>query len=163
MTPAIRTSLLLAFVVILAVVAVAGWTRTPSAAPAYATSAESYAPQPLATAQPVNYDQNAYVAPNPPACVEPSGYVNDSVREVRTYRQPARMVRTTYVEPQRTYVTTRHRGRSWKKSVAIVAGTGGVGAAIGALAGGGRGAAIGGLAGGGAGFLYDRLTHKRVN
>jgi hypothetical protein len=45
--------------------------------------------------------------------------------------------------------------------VAIVGGSAGAGAAIGALAGGGKGAGIGALAGGGAGFIYDRLTHKR--
>jgi hypothetical protein len=51
--------------------------------------------------------------------------------------------------------------RSTGKSVAIVAGSAGAGAAIGALAGGGKGAAIGGLSGGAAGFIYDRLTHDR--
>jgi hypothetical protein len=53
------------------------------------------------------------------------------------------------------------RGRSTGKSVAIVAGSAGVGAAIGALAGGGKGAGIGALAGGGGGFVYDRLTHNK--
>jgi|SRR5579859_2508425 len=51
-----------------------------------------------------------------------------------------------------------HRHRSTEKSVAIVAGSSGVGAAIGALAGGGKGAGIGALAGGAAGFVYDRMT-----
>ena len=54
------------------------------------------------------------------------------------------------------------RRRSTKKSVAIVAGSAAGGAAIGALAGGGKGAGIGALAGGGAGFIYDRMTHKKV-
>jgi hypothetical protein len=45
--------------------------------------------------------------------------------------------------------------------VAIVAGSSGVGAAIGALAGGGKGAAIGALAGGAAGFVYDRMTANK--
>ena len=44
--------------------------------------------------------------------------------------------------------------------MAIVAGSAGVGAAIGAIAGGGKGAGIGALAGGAGGFIYDRLTHN---
>jgi len=51
-----------------------------------------------------------------------------------------------------------HRDRSTGKSVAIVAGSAGAGAAIGALAGGGKGAAIGAVSGGVAGFIYDRMT-----
>jgi hypothetical protein len=145
-----------------------------------------------ATGQPVTYDANgravygqpngqpvAYAAPGyaqPAAnCVEPAmtysnaAYVPAgspayrstyrSTRYVRSYRDEPRAVR--YVERDTTGYY--HRGRSTKKSVAIVAGTAGVGAAIGALAGGGKGAAIGALSGGGAGFLYDRLTHNRVN
>src|SRR5947207_10632751 len=50
--------------------------------------------------------------------------------------------------------------RSTGKSVAIVAGSAGAGAAIGALAGGGKGAAIGAASGGVAGFIYDRMTHN---
>jgi hypothetical protein len=53
------------------------------------------------------------------------------------------------------------QGRSTGKSVAIVAGSAGAGAAIGALAGGGKAAAIGAASGGAAGFIYDRMTAKR--
>jgi hypothetical protein len=98
------------------------------------------------------------------------GYVSD--RYVRSIHRPVRIVRSELVSSdsvvrdngyttstRREYVTT-HAGRSKGKSVAIVAGSAGAGAAIGALAGGGKGAGIGALAGGGAGFIYDRLTHN---
>ena len=81
----------------------------------------------------------------------------------QTYNRP-RVVRTNYVDRERYVerdVVRTRRGRSTGKSVAIVAGSAGAGAAIGALAGGGKGAAIGALTGGGAGFLFDRLTHNR--
>jgi hypothetical protein len=71
-------------------------------------------------------------------------------------------VRRISAAPAPSYVSRPAvQPRSTKKSIAIVAASSGVGAAVGALAGGGRGAAIGALAGGGAGFIYDRLTHKR--
>lgn len=54
------------------------------------------------------------------------------------------------------------RVRSKKKSAAIIAGSAGTGAAIGALAGGGKGAAIGGIAGGAAGVVYDQSTRKKT-
>jgi hypothetical protein len=70
---------------------------------------------------------------------------------------------TAYADyPARTSTrlfVTKERPKS--HSVAIVAGSAGVGAAIGALAGGGKGAGIGALAGGGGGLVYDRLTHKK--
>lgn len=64
------------------------------------------------------------------------------------------VTRTRYVERPRHH-------RSTGKSVAIVAGSAGTGAAIGAIAGGGKGAGIGALAGGAAGLVYDRLTANK--
>jgi hypothetical protein len=73
----------------------------------------------------------------------------------RSYDNPG----PTYRQDRRPRVVTRER--SFGHSAAIVGGSAGVGAGIGALAGGGKGAGIGALAGGGAGFIYDRLTHKK--
>ena len=59
-------------------------------------------------------------------------------------------------DPPAPVVSRRHR--STGQSVAIVAGSAGTGAAIGAIAKGGKGAAIGAIVGGAAGLIYDRLT-----
>jgi len=68
---------------------------------------------------------------------------------------------TTSSNPSGIAVRNTRNIRSTGKSVAIVAGSAGAGAAIGALAGGGKGAAIGAASGGTAGFIYDRMTAKK--
>ena len=179
-----KQALIIAGFGLLGVVAVAGWTRPSATAnPNYLQSPAGFSSQPLTADNRPVYGQAPYgqQAWNPPSaenaayapaavnCAEPM-YTQTAAYapgpqyadRYRTYSRP-RVIRTTYVRddgPTRE-VVVRRRGRSWKKSAAIVGGTAGVGAAIGALAGGGRGAAIGALAGGGAGFLYDRLTHNR--
>jgi hypothetical protein len=60
--------------------------------------------------------------------------------------------RDAYGEP------VTHQPRSTGKSIMIVAGSAGTGAALGAISGGGKGAAIGALAGGAAGLIFDRMT-----
>lgn len=170
---------------LLAMLAVAGWARNPQTVAASHFNAPGA--QPLTSGQPLNsaydaagrpvyggdpgYAQSAgytpaYAAQN---CAEPipvqSAAVHSAAYSAPVYAAPRYR---TYSRPQVVravnqnddYVVRRSK-RSTGKSVAIVAGSAGAGAAIGALAGGGKGAAIGALSGGAAGFIYDRLTHKR--
>lgn len=111
---------------------------------------------------PVQADQTMSQPANSPATA------SDAVQPAS---QPALVRRSRAVAGESSTATTSsasassgpavRRHRSTEKSVAIVAGSSGVGAAIGALAGGGKGAGIGALAGGAAGFVYDRATANK--
>jgi hypothetical protein len=136
-----RQGIVIAVFSLMAAVAVAGWSRKPAPA-----------------ASPAVWDQ----------AVTPANYLDAPQQPVsapvqRATSQPVRarraVARSTESAPVRQ--TTVRKSRSFAHSAAIVAGSAGAGAAIGALAGGGKGAAIGALSGGGAGFLYDRLTRNR--
>ena len=166
-----KREIVIAGLALLSVVALAGWTRKPVASPATVTAGACEQPASAYPATPVNYAQ-PYGQPvaGYAHAMSPVSYGTAPV--VYVPAQPAapewqyartapvrRAVVTRSYQPVRT-VQVR-RGRPLSHSVAIVAGSSGMGAAIGALAGGGRGAAIGALTGGAGGFLYDRLTHNR--
>lgn len=140
-----RQGALIAGISLLSVVALAGWMRTPGAPGAQAAAyVPSYTPAPALN----QYGMAA--APRATAAVYE-----------RPVARPRIAPRTDYAPQYRDHVVARKPSRPFSHSAAIVGGSAGAGAAIGALAGGGKGAGIGALAGGAAGLIYDRLTHNR--
>jgi hypothetical protein len=110
---------------------------------------------------PFGMQDASYTAPTPfsdtvvqPATGATLQPVHNAIPKPSAYRTPT-VTRTESYQP----VVRKHR--STEKSVLIVAGSAGTGAAIGALAGGGKGAAIGALAGGVGGLVYDRMTANK--
>jgi hypothetical protein len=118
---------------------------TASALTVYAVPRLTGAASDGVTLEPAMYNDAAYVPASQPAA-------RPQVRRASTTR--------TVTQNDDYGVPVRKR-RSTEKSVLIVAGSAGAGAAIGGLAGGGKGAAIGAIAGGVGGFIYDRATANK--
>jgi hypothetical protein len=141
---------------------VAGVDSQPANAPysqtytPYSQDSQAYNAAPQADSA-RTYDDGYYPASSRPVYVrqpEPE-YAPPAVAPAPVYSDQ----RVVYENRPEYREHHHHHGRSKAHSAEIVAGSAGVGAAIGAIAGGGKGAAIGALAGGAGGFAYDRLTH----
>jgi hypothetical protein len=180
MKTGLKTIILVAALVVTALIAVAGWTRRTAAPSPYVAGAgyqwngntaelppggmATHMTEPGPMVNPAGSQMYTDSQTNPDVAGNPCAQPVDAVPAYAT-RYNVRTVRPRAVQqapaPVYRQEAPRRKGRSLGKSAAIVGGSAGVGAAIGALAGGGKGAAIGALAGGGGGFVYDRLTHNR--
>ena len=164
MMPKLKMGIAAAAFAAVAALVVIGWARKPAVGTAYIADARSTWGPTTALVQTntpagaprmrmMDGDRQTEPYPESPAvspCSLPVGYRNATPSYISRYgvRTVRRRVTEEALRADHERPVVR-RGRSIGKPVAIVAGSAGVGAAIGALPG------CGGA------FVYDRLTHNR--
>ena len=157
-----RGSVAVATLALLSVVGCSREGNQPAGQQTYVPATPITSQENVASQDPSTRTPGSYIGTRPsPVVTRPSSAaVAEPAPEPVLRPRPATRARVAEREDDGPRYQTKQRSK--KKSAAIIGGSAGAGAAIGALAGGGKGAAIGALAGGAGGLIYDRATAKKT-